>query len=127
MKRENSCTAIGGDRPASAHTMLLTAVDFSTGPSYEVVIAEGAGLEAMLTALAPAFVPNKVVLKRPPGDAPLIVALAPFVAQQTALDGKATAYVCRNCACARPTTEPGVMLELLGSTPGQNARPAAKP
>jgi uncharacterized protein YyaL (SSP411 family) len=101
----------------SAHTQLLVALDFAIGPSFEVVVAGEPGradTRAMLKTLRTQFVPNKVVLLRPAGaDTPPIVQLAPFTEYQTAVEGKATAYVCRNYACDAPTTDPDKMRELL--------------
>jgi hypothetical protein len=60
------------------------------------------------------FVPNKVVLFRPAGvERPEITELAPFTLFQTGVDGKATAYVCRDYACQLPVTSAEEMLELL--------------
>ena len=101
----------------TAFTQLLSAVAFAVGPSYEVVIAGEPGsadADAMLAALRRSYHPNKVVLFHPQGDGQAEIArLAPFVANQTSLDGKATAYVCRNYACKAPTTEVAVMLAAL--------------
>ena len=58
-------------------------------------------------------VPRKVVLLRPEGAEAEIATLAPFVKDQTMLDGKATAYVCVNRACSLPTTDPQKMLDLV--------------
>ena len=58
----------------SAHTQLMLALDFATGPSHEVVIAgepAATDTKAMLAALRAPFLPNKVVLLRPPGEDPL--------------------------------------------------------
>jgi len=105
-----------GRSPAN-FTMLLNALDFAFGPSFEVVIAGGAEKEdtkRMLAALRKTFLPNKVVLFRPEGNAePPIVALADFTRQQVSLRGKATAYVCQNFVCSRPTTQIAQMLTLL--------------
>jgi uncharacterized protein YyaL (SSP411 family) len=51
------------------------------------------------------FAPNKVVVHRPPGDAPRIVKIAPYTAAQRDLGGKATAYVCTNYMCRLPVTD----------------------
>jgi len=56
----------------SGHTMFLSAFDFISGPSYEVVIAGQMGSEdvtGMLKALRRLYLPNKVVLFHPEGDA----------------------------------------------------------
>ncbi len=61
--------------------------------------------------------PNVVVLLRPDqADPPPICRIAPFTSSQTALEGKATAYVCRNFSCTAPTTDPAKVLSLLAVT-----------
>ncbi|MFH1647646.1 MAG: thioredoxin domain-containing protein [Chloroflexota bacterium] len=105
----------------SAHTQLMSAIDFAAGPSYEVVVAGESGGEdtqKLLRAIGRAFVPNKVVMLLPAEtDSPGIKRLAPFTGQMTALEGKATAYVCRNYACELPTTDVGDMLKRLDAAP----------
>jgi uncharacterized protein len=100
----------------------LAALDFSLGPSYEVVIAgdsRAAATRAMLHAVSAPFLPDKVVLLRPTEDvSPAIAQLASYTKYQLALGGKPTAYVCRNYECKLPTTDPARMLQLLGA--GQN-------
>jgi uncharacterized protein YyaL (SSP411 family) len=106
----------GVSRAPSAHAQMLSAVDFGVGPSFEIVIAgapDAADTQAMLAAVRGLFVPNKIVLLRPPGDDAPIARIAPFTAAQAMVDGKAAAYVCQNYACERPTTEPARMVELL--------------
>ena len=89
----------------SASTHLLSALDFSLGPSQEIVLS-GRDVSAMRRAVFSRFVPNKVVVHRPPGDAPRIVNLAPYTEAQRAINGKATAYVCTNYMCRLPITDP---------------------
>lgn len=105
-------------RAAASYTQLLCAVDFSLGPSYEVVIVgdpDGRDTEWMRRALHGAYIPNKVVIFKPSTEpSPEIVRIAQFTETQQALDGKATAYVCMNYACAKPTTDMHEMKELLG-------------
>jgi len=101
----------------SAFTQLLTAVDFGSGPSFEVVLAgdpEAADTKAMLGALRSMYLPRKVVLLRPDGEkTPRIDRLAPFTQNQTSIGGRAAAYVCRGFACETPTTDPAEMLRML--------------
>ena len=102
-----------------AYTHLLQGIDFALGPVHEVVIvgeSEAEDTHAMLQALRRPFLPNKVVLLRPPGNSPEITRIAPFTRFQRSIKGTATAYVCRNYACARPTTDVAEMLELLAGT-----------
>jgi hypothetical protein len=110
-------------RSASGHTQLMSGLDFGVGPSYEVVIAgdpETESLRTMLKTLRREFVPNKVVLVRPCGpEDPPIVGIAEFTQNQTSLNGKATAYVCRNYACELPTTDPQAMQAMLKRLAGR--------
>ncbi len=105
------------NRVASAHTFLMTALDFGFGPSYEVVITgdpEGEDTKEMIRALRRQFAPNKVVLFRPSNEeTPMIIDIANFVKYQAPVNGKATAYVCLNYACKSPTNEIDKMLEAL--------------
>jgi uncharacterized protein len=103
----------------SAYTQLLMAIEFGLGPSHEVVIVgdrDAEDTKKMLKELGNSFVPNKVVLFRPAGeDSPEISKLAEYTKHHVSMDGKATAYVCRNYQCELPTTDPGRMMELLGA------------
>jgi uncharacterized protein YyaL (SSP411 family) len=100
-----------------AHTLLLAALDFGVGPSYEVVIVGEAGAEdtqAMRRVLSSVYVPNKIVILRPGNQKdPEITEIAPFTREHRQVAGKATAYVCRNYACDLPTTDTGDMLRSL--------------
>ncbi|MFO7783090.1 MAG: hypothetical protein R6V25_00510 [Desulfatiglandales bacterium] len=102
--------ALGGavERFPSAFTFLLCALDFTVGPTQEVVIVgdrNGEGTRAMLRVLGCRFLPDTVTLFRPagPGDRE-IDDIAPFVRSHETVDDKATAYVCRNRSCRAPVT-----------------------
>ncbi len=101
----------------SSYAQLLCAVDFALGPSAEVVIAgnlKNPDTEAMVAALRGPFLPNKVVLFRPDGeDNPEIDEITGFTKGLKSVDGKATAYVCKEHKCELPTTDPAEMLRLL--------------
>ncbi len=104
-------------RGASAFTMMMSAVDFVAGPSFEIVVAGHAGRDdsrLMVEALNRRFIPSKVVLFRPEDAPEPVVKLAPYTRTQAAMDGAATVYVCRNYACELPVTDVAAMLELLG-------------
>ena len=100
-----------------AFTFLLSALDFQIGPSFEVVIAghsTASDTREMAQVLRKEFAPNKVVLFRPAEEEqPEISDLAPFTLFQVSIDGKATAYVCRDYACELPVTDSEAMLRLL--------------
>jgi uncharacterized protein YyaL (SSP411 family) len=119
---EATAQRIGGaffeeiNRAPSSVALLMLALDFGVGPSYEVVLVgdpDGRDTRDLSRALNQKFVPNKVVLFKPTGKAGEEVSeLAEYTRAHSALDGKATAYVCRNYACELPTTEAERMLEL---------------
>lgn len=100
-----------------SYTQFLNAVDFALTPSCEVVITGDSRTEdtkTMLRALRQPFIPNKVMLFVPAEDgASSVRNLAAFTRNLEPLDGKATAYVCKNYNCALPTTEIKKTLELL--------------
>ena len=102
----------------AAFTQLLVGFDFSVGPSHELVIVgnpEADDTNLFVRALRARFIPNRVVLLKPVDEqVPEIVQLAPYTDAYTALEGRATAYVCSNYSCQLPTTDPGEMLRLLG-------------
>ena len=106
-------------RAPLAHTQMMVAIDFAVGQSHEIVIVgkpDAADTQEMLRALRTRYTPNKVVLLRPSGEAkPQIARIAPFVANQAALGGKATAYVCVNMVCSQPTTRVDELLKALES------------
>jgi len=99
-----------------AYPQLLSGFNLALGPSYEVVIVGDPGAEdtqLMLAALRGDFNPNKVVLLRPESQHAAIVELAEFTKSMSSIDGKATAYVCANYYCQKPTTDIKVMKKLL--------------
>ena len=99
----------------SAHTQLLAALDFAFGPSYEIVIAGDPAAEdtqAMLRGFRSRFVPHKVLLQRPLGEAPPITELSPFTLSQSTKKA-AVAYVCLDYACKLPTTDLETALSFL--------------
>ena len=57
----------------------------------------------MLKLVHSKFLPNAVVLLHEQGKkGTAIEQIIPFVKNQTAIEGKATAYVCENYVCNRP-------------------------
>jgi uncharacterized protein YyaL (SSP411 family) len=102
-------------RNPSAYSMLMAAVDFAIGPSFEIVIAgdiEAEDTREMLRAFQSRYLPHKVLLYRPTSNQ-AITKLAPFAASQEPLDGQATAYVCRDFACKAPTHDIEEALDYL--------------
>jgi len=105
----------------SAYTQFMSAVDFSIGPSYEVIIAgslQAADTGRMLDAVRTLYIPNKVLIAgliREKDSA--IAEIAPYITNYPSINDKATAYICINHSCRLPTTDIDTMLGLLISGP----------
>jgi hypothetical protein len=101
----------------SAHTQLMSALDFALGPSCEVVVAGEPQKEdtaKMLQALWSKFLPRKVVILRSKAEkSQEITDIAKFTRSMHSEGDKATAFVCRSHVCNLPTTDVRAMLELL--------------
>ncbi|MCR4431577.1 MAG: thioredoxin domain-containing protein [Tepidanaerobacteraceae bacterium] len=92
----------------SAHSFLLTALQFALGASKEIVIAgvsDADDTEKMIQKIRSRYLPDTVVLLHPAGNAGRnIRELIPFIKDMKPLEGKATAYICENFACLPPVT-----------------------
>ena len=103
----------------------LMGLELAVEPTREIVIAgdpSAPATAAMLRAVRERFLPEAVVALHPPGaEGEAIRRLVPFIAQQVEQEGRPTAYVCRNYACERPTTELPRFIELLEAKPGRTA------
>ncbi len=105
-------------RYPAGHTMFLVGMDYGIGPSIELVIVGDVGgkdTRALLTAARGRFLPNKVVLLRPPGEAGDVLALVPWIEHHVQVDGRATAYVCRDHECRLPVTDADALVRELSN------------
>ena len=91
--------------------MTLTALDYALGPRRQIVlIAAGEeDPEEMLQMLRRRFLPRTVVLLKNPR----LETLAPIAGGKEAVDGKLTAYLCRERSCVEPVTEKEKLERLL--------------
>jgi uncharacterized protein len=104
-----------GQQPM-VYPVALCGLDFTFGPAHEIVISgekDSEDTRAMIEALRKEFRPNQVILLRTPENAEALAKLAPYTETQMSINGKATAYVCRNFACKVPTNEVATMLESI--------------
>jgi uncharacterized protein len=94
-------------RYASGFGRFLCALDFHLSPKIEVALVgpTTASLEPLAREVFGRFLPTRVVAGMAP-PSPAAAAGVPLLADRMALDGKGTAYVCRNYACELPVTEP---------------------
>ncbi len=105
-----------GRSPASC-TFFCSGLLAGTGPSDQVVIAGDPRSEdarVLIEPLQTAFLPFLTVLVRDPRGDPVLDRIAGLPSSYRELDGKATAYVCRDHTCKSPTTDPAQMKLLLG-------------
>jgi uncharacterized protein YyaL (SSP411 family) len=105
-------------RVPSRHSCFMMAMGFLVYTAFEIVITgapEDEDTEEMIRAIRRQYLPNAVVLLRPPDDAVAsqITGIAPFTKDLNPVQDRATAYICRNFACHRPTTDVHEMLRLL--------------
>lgn len=91
-------------------TQMLIAADFLFGPVNEVVIAGPAGdprAQDMIFFANSVYHPNHIlILHDPENTKPELEEFTPLVKNKDMKDGRATAYVCRNFTCRKPTTDP---------------------
>jgi uncharacterized protein YyaL (SSP411 family) len=65
----------------------------------------GDGIAPLATEVFGRFLPNRVVAGMVAGDARAAAGM-PLLQDRGAVEGHATAYVCRNYACELPVTDP---------------------
>ncbi len=101
-----------GRHPA-AFGRFLCALDFHLGPKVEVaLIARNGSAEPLAAEVFGRFLPNRVVAGMVAGDASAGAGM-PLLEGRTMVDGKTTAYVCRNYACELPVTDPAALARQL--------------
>ncbi len=104
-------------RYPAGHTYFLLAVQWALGPVSEVVVAGSRGdgeTRRMLSLLQERYLPQAAVLFHPPGDdGREIEELAPFLREQMAIEGRATAFVCHAYACQAPVHTVEALAESL--------------
>ncbi len=89
---------------------MLSALEFSLDRAKQIVIVtppRGEGADSLLAVLRGRFLPNRALVVVPEGASPSALgAVGSLAAEKTALDGRATAYVCERRVCQRPTNSP---------------------
>ncbi len=97
------------ETPTTLNEMLV-ALDAQLDTMKQIVLVSGPGGDgsaAMLGVLRSTFVPNGVFVHVTQGaNLRAHARRVPLLAGKTARDGRATAYVCENRVCQRPTSDP---------------------
>jgi len=104
------------ERHPAGSTVMLTALDFARGDGREIVLAgkDAAAVAPLAAEVRKRWTPRSVLLFHSKENSAALRDLAPFVEHNTAVDGKPTAWVCRNFACEMPvhsTSELGRKLD----------------
>ncbi len=102
----------------AAHSYFLCGLMIALGPSREIVIVgerNSEDTQKMLESLRERYLPSAAILLKPieDEDKEIIERLAPFTRDMRALDGRATAYVCKGGTCKQPTNDIEKMLSFL--------------
>jgi uncharacterized protein YyaL (SSP411 family) len=93
-------------RYPSAFGYMLGALDFYLSEPKEIALIgslDSHEIRSFVEAIYLRYLPNKVVAASEPNDEQSPSAIA-LLADRTAIDSKATAYVCRNYVCLEPAT-----------------------
>ena len=101
------------------HSMLLCALDYALGPSFEVVLvgeSEEEGIRAMIKEIWSRFLPNKTVMVASENEINNMRDMIKTMPSLTRLNGKPTAYVCSGHICHLPVNDPKMILDLLEKT-----------
>lgn len=114
-------------RYPAGHCFALQALDFALGPVQEVVIVGdfyAPDMTHMLHSVQSRFLPRKVLVHCPaqPEQQDILANLVPYVKGYQQLNNRATAYVCSNYACQKPTDSSDEMLALLGADASQTKK-----
>jgi uncharacterized protein len=104
-------------RHPSGFGRFLCTLDFQLGPRVEVALVAppGDGLTPLVEEVFGRFLPNRVVAGMTAGDTRAADGI-PLLGARTAVDGKATAYVCRNYACDLPATDRATLARQLDAS-----------
>jgi uncharacterized protein len=107
----HALTILRAMRPAmgrypSAFGYLLSALDFYLSEPKEIAIVgrlDSHEVRSLVEEIYSRYIPNKIVAACEPNDERAVSEIA-LLASRTAIDGQATAYVCRNYTCLEPAT-----------------------
>jgi uncharacterized protein YyaL (SSP411 family) len=100
----------------AALPQMLAATDAAISEPVQIVIAgDRVNAEQMLCIVGQSYLPNKVLLLADSGDNQSFLAQhVPEMAHMKPIDGKPTAYVCRNFVCDLSVTDPDALRQKLG-------------
>jgi uncharacterized protein YyaL (SSP411 family) len=102
-----------------AHAGLLAAeLDVMAPALIVLVVPDGGDVRALRRALSEVSLPGAVVQEVREGDGASALPASSPAHGKTAIDGKATAYVCIGPQCSLPVTEPAKLVETIKAARG---------
>jgi len=104
---------------SSAYTQFLIGLDFALSPGREVVIAgdpDSPEAIEMISVLNARFLPDTAVIFKSKDWEEELTQFAGFTEVMQPIKGKATAYVCTNFSCRRPTTDARILAAWMDGT-----------
>jgi uncharacterized protein YyaL (SSP411 family) len=121
VRADRMMNALSGPVQSASWTAerFLAAVDFAfAGPVEIAVVGDPAraDTQALLRQIYDPYLPNRVVMLHNPAR-PADSVKSPLLANRLAVDGKPTAYVCRNYVCRRPVTTLAELAQQLADRP----------
>jgi uncharacterized protein len=96
--------------------MLLAALSvYHAGTPQLVIVGDPAAQDtkSLLEVVRHRYRPSTIVVPLAPTDTKGVAELLPWTAGMKPVDGRATAYLCRNFACESPTADAGDLGRLL--------------
>jgi len=99
--------------------MLLAALSaYHTGTPQLVIVGDPAAQDtnSLYEVVRHRYRPTTIVVPVVPQSLDKTAALLPWIAGMKMVDGRATAYLCRDFTCESPTTEAGELARLLDRT-----------
>jgi uncharacterized protein len=106
------------NRSSSGQSMMLQAIDFANGPSYEILISgdkKSKGMIDLINNIHQLFEPNSIIMIVDPEDKELFEYLPHLKNYPANNDKEPLVYVCENYACKLPTSDINVVKKLLNN------------
>jgi uncharacterized protein YyaL (SSP411 family) len=106
-----------GQMGRSVPMMLAALSTYHTGMPQVVVVGEqhAEDTEALKKVVRTGYLPTAIVITVMPQHREALARLLPWIASMKAVDGRATAYVCRDFACQAPATSAAELEQQLRS------------
>ena len=109
-------------RPALKWRFFVSAMQTLQAGSTEVVVVgdpKADDTQRLVSVIRTSAPSDAALLLIPPGlEGEKVRRLAPFAAAHQEIDGRPTAYLCRDFVCQLPTTDPAELEQMLSSPEG---------